>query len=133
MQRRDPEVKPYTGGEFRIRGSDRPPKRESVAKPSRLMVATDWRPVEKGTLRGFFSLRLPSGIRLRDCALHSQGDSRWIGLPGKPQIDAEGRHRIDPATGKKAYTPTVEISRERREAFQAQALAAVDVMLEGEP
>jgi hypothetical protein len=95
------------------------------------IVASDWRPLEKNTLRGFFTLALsPSGLVLRECALHAKGDKRWIGLPSKPQIDAEGRHRIDPSTGKKAYSPVVEITgSEARRRFQKAALEAVDGLL----
>lgn len=98
-----------------------------VSRPP--MRASNWRPLERGTLRGFFDLRLPSGLTIRECTYHEKGDSRWVGLPGRPQIDAGGRQRIDPATGKKAYVAVVELARERREAFQLQALTAIDGML----
>ena len=98
--------------------------------PARI-VALDWHPItpRRNTLLGFVSLQLPSGLVLRDCAVHQKGDRRWIGLPGKAQIDSDGRHRTD-ASGKRLYTPTVEIpDSARRERFQAAALAAVDQML----
>jgi hypothetical protein len=96
------------------------------------MLATDWRAVVSNTLRGFFTLRLSTGIVLREVSYHEQGDKGWVGLPGKPQLDDTGKHRTDPATGKKAYIPVVEIpDKDRRENFQRQALAAVDRMLEG--
>jgi hypothetical protein len=98
----------------------------------RAFVARDWRPVERNTLRGFLTLELPSGLGLRECSLHAQGDRRWIGLPGRPQLDADGRHRVDPDTGKRAYVPVVEIhGTAARERFQQAALAAVDRLLEG--
>jgi hypothetical protein len=79
--------------------------------------------------RGFFNLRLASGICINDLTLHERGDRRWVGLPGKPQIDAEGRQRIG-ENGKKLYTPVVEIpDRATRNNFTEQALAAVDRML----
>jgi hypothetical protein len=93
------------------------------------MVASNWRPLERGTLLGFFDLQLPSGLKLRECTFHVKGDSAWIGLPGKPQLDAEGKHWIGP-DGKKAYSPVVEIpSRKRRDRFQEQAVAAVRRLL----
>jgi hypothetical protein len=93
------------------------------------ITASDWVPRQSNTLRGFCNLRLPSGLVLRDCSVHQQGDRRWVGLPGKPQIDSEGRHRTD-AAGKRLYVPTVEIpDPARRERFQAAALAAVDRLL----
>jgi len=62
-----------------------------------VITAADWHGMVRGTLQGFLTLRLPSGMELRECSYHRQGDKRWIGLPGKPQIDQEGRHRVDPS------------------------------------
>jgi hypothetical protein len=93
-------------------------------------VASDWVPRESNTLRGFCSLRLASGLVLRDVSVHQQGNRRWVGLPGKPQLDTEGRQRVDPSTGKKLYAPCVEIpDKPTRDRFQAAALAAVDRLL----
>ena len=89
-------------------------------------------PKPSSTLLYFCSLHLsPSGLVLRDCTLHEKPDgSRWVGLPGKPQIDAEGRHRKDATTGKALYTPIVEIAgKEERQRFQQAALAAIDKLL----
>jgi hypothetical protein len=99
-------------------------------KTAAVMRAVDWRPITSGSLRGFFDLQLASGIRIHDCMLHERDGSRWVGLPGKAQIDADGRQRIDPATGKRAYTPVVTIpSSEIREKFRSAALEAVDRLL----
>jgi hypothetical protein len=95
-----------------------------------MITATDWRPMVKNTLRGFLPLKLqPSGIVLRECGLHVEGDKRWIGLPSKPQIASDGRHKFDAATGKRLYVHIVEVAgREERQRFQA---AAVDKLLGG--
>lgn len=70
-----------------------------------------------------------SGLVINDCTLHEKDDRRWIGLPGKPQIE-DGRQRTDPATGKGLYTPVIEIpDRDARSKFQELALAAVDRLL----
>src|SRR5262249_39001442 len=91
--------------------------------------ASDFKPMERNTLRGFVTLHLPSGLVLRDCTYHRQGESEWIGLPGKPQLDAEGRHRRDHDTNKALYSPVVEIpDRRARERFQAAALGAVHAL-----
>jgi hypothetical protein len=95
-------------------------------------VARDWRPCERNTLRGFMTLILSSGLVLHECSYHVQGSKRWVGLPGRPQLEADGRHRVDPNTGKKAYTAVVEISgKAARERFQRAALIAIDRLLEG--
>jgi hypothetical protein len=99
-----------------------------------MIAASDWRPVTKdnSSLRGFCALSLsPSGILLHGAALHERGDRRWVALPGRPQLDAEGRHRKDPTTGKPLWTPVVEIrGKDERERFQAAALAAIDKLLD---
>lgn len=96
-----------------------------------MITASDWRAIERNTLRGFLVLRLaPSGLVLRDCSLHEKDGKRWIGLPSKPQLDDEGRQRTAPATGKRLYAPIVEIAgKAEREAFQIAALAAADRLL----
>jgi hypothetical protein len=97
-----------------------------------MIVATDWKPRERNTLRGFAALELrPSGLILHGCTLHQHPDGReWIALPSKPQFDISGLPKKDSATGKIAYTPVVEIrGKEQREKFQAAARAAVVKLL----
>jgi hypothetical protein len=95
-----------------------------------MIRATDWRPLERGTLRGFLTLHLDSGIVLRDCGLHKKGDSEWVSLPAKPQVDRDGQPRRDPQTGRLQYSTVVEIpDRTRREQFRAAALAAAHELL----
>jgi hypothetical protein len=97
-----------------------------------MIRASDWRPVERNSLRGFITLNLePSGLVLRDCTVHRTQDGReWIGLPAKPQIDRDGQHRKDPETGKSLYTAVVEVQgKEAWERFQTAPLAAVRQLL----
>jgi hypothetical protein len=96
-----------------------------------MITASDLREHVSGTLRAFVKLTLsPSGLKLSDCTYHEREDRRWIGLPGKPQLDSDGRVCKDPATGKTLHTPLVEIvGKAERERFQQAALAAVDRLL----
>ena len=98
------------------------------------MKATRWRPVRKGSLLGFLSLHLDSGLVLRDCSVHRASDGRlWLGLPAKPQLDREGRQARD-INGKRIYEPVVEIDdKARREIFQTQAVAAVTKLVGDDP
>src|ERR1051325_4979374 len=101
-----------------------------------MILASDWHPLERHTLRGFVTLALdPSGLVLRDCTYHRHQDGReWIGLPGKPQLDTNGQQRRDPATGKALYVPVVEIpDKDARERFQRAALEAVHRLIGGAP
>jgi hypothetical protein len=92
------------------------------------MRASGWHPHQSGSLVGFVCLHLASGITIRDCTVHHLGDRRWIGLPGKPQLDAGGNVRRGD-NGKPLYVPIVEISPAVRDRFQQQALAAVDDLI----
>ena len=99
-----------------------------------MIRASDWRPIQRNTLRGFVTLTFePSGLVLHDCAIHKEGRD-WIGLPGKPQIDRDGQPRKDPITGKQLYVAIVEIpDRDARERFQQAALAAVRDLIGDRP
>jgi hypothetical protein len=94
-------------------------------------IASDGRAVEKNAPRGFFALKLPSGIKINECSYHEEANgTRWVGLPGRPQLDTEGKHRTDPTTGRKLYVPIVEIvGAESRRRFKEAALDAVDRLL----
>ena len=54
------------------------------------VVLLEWKPIAKGSLRGFAAVRLGRSLVMRDLAiLHSNGRA-WVGLPGKPIIGADG-------------------------------------------
>lgn len=107
--------------------------RGSPATSRQKFIASDWRKVSRNSLQGFFSLTLPSGVTLRECSLHERNGKRWVGLPARPQTNKDGSRRIDPKTGKSAWSPLVEIrDRAIRERFQTAALAAVDRLLASE-
>ncbi len=87
----------------------------------REFIASDWKPLEKNTLRGFFTIILPSGMRLRECSLHARDGSRWIGLPTKTWTKRDGST---------AHTPLVDfVSDDALDRFGVLALAAIDKLL----
>jgi hypothetical protein len=93
-------------------------KPAGVSGGHRELQASNWKAIEKNTLRGFASLKLPCGLIIHNCSLHEQNGSRWIGMPG-------GRYQK--ADGETAYAPAVEFSdRESREEFRISALRAID-------
>ena len=93
------------------------------------MTATDWKPLQRNSLQGFFTLHMASGLVLHECSFHQKDGKSWVGLPGKPQVTSEGKHRTD-QNGKRLYTPVVEIpDKEARARFQTAALAAVSTLL----
>lgn len=78
---------------------------------------SNWRPRESGSLRGFFSLLLPSNMIIHDCQLFEKGDRRWINLPTR-QYESQGERK---------FAPIIEFSdRDAEDRFRHQALSALD-------
>jgi hypothetical protein len=78
------------------------------------VTVSNVRKINKGALIGFFDVALPSGIKLNGCTLLEKDGKRWIGLPSREWVKADGS---------KSYVPTVEIpDREARDKFNAMVL-----------
>ena len=64
------------------------------------MALKAFRPMAKGSLRGFATVRLPIRLLIADC----RGcGSRGASLPAKPILDRDGRHVEE--NGKRKYAP----------------------------
>ena len=50
----------------------------------------DFKPYSKNTLKGFFDLRLASGMVLCGCTLYEKNGRYWIGLPAKSYLKDDG-------------------------------------------
>jgi DNA-binding cell septation regulator SpoVG len=84
----------------------------------RQLVVSNWKAFEKNTLRGFFSLTLPSGMIVHNCALHEKGSARWIGLPTRQYRKEDGAV---------AYSPVIDFAgTAERNRFQAAAMEALE-------
>ena len=91
-----------------------------TATARRSFTIREWKPFERNSLRGFLSIELRSGMILHGCTLHEKNGSRWVGLPAKEYTKE----------GERAWVPLVEFaSKEVRQAFQEQALAAFDAYM----
>ncbi len=91
-----------------------------------MIRCTKFTPIAKGALRGFADLALDSGMVIHDALLMESNGKRWVNLPGRPQLTKDQSVKRDDA-GKIAYSPVLSIpDRSRRDAFSAQALAAID-------
>lgn len=74
----------------------------------------DWKPVERNTLLGFFSVLTPSGLIIKDLTLHHRGEERWVSFPGKPFKKADGSD---------GYVTLVDFeTKDLRQKFRALAL-----------
>jgi hypothetical protein len=54
----------------------------------RTITVSNWKPLQQsGSLRGFLTLTLPSGLIIHNCQLLEAGSKRWVGLPARvPQL-----------------------------------------------
>jgi hypothetical protein len=79
----------------------------------------NFRAVVKNTLLGFFDLTLDDiGLQIVGCSLHERDGNRWIGYPGKPYKDKEG---------KESWANIVNFtSREAKDKFSMLVHAALD-------
>lgn len=82
------------------------------------MHISDWKPFQKNTLRGFFTLTLDSGLVIHKCSAHVKNGSRWIGLPAQ---------RYTKKDGSTAYVNILEFTdRKIADNFSAQVLRLID-------
>ena len=70
------------------------------------MRLVGWKPLVKGTLRGFANVELPTGLRLIDCPIFVGPNGPGAALPSKPVLDCEGRQARP--SGKPEFAPVVE-------------------------
>jgi DNA-binding cell septation regulator SpoVG len=83
----------------------------------RTIRISNWKAFSQNTLRGFFSVTLPSGLIIHNCSLHEKNDSRWIGLP------AQSYRKKDGSVG---YVRLIEFtSSELADNFRRQVLDAL--------
>jgi hypothetical protein len=93
----------------------------------KLTVQVDaFKPIRSNTLYGFCTIVIPElHLKITDLTVHKKNDSRWVGLPGKAQIDRDGNVRRN-ERGKVAYTPVIEFTdKQTRDAFSARVIASL--------
>jgi hypothetical protein len=54
------------------------------------MKVTGWKANEKGTLRGFFSLLLDSGLQIDGMSYHEKEGKTWVSFPSRPYQGDDG-------------------------------------------
>jgi hypothetical protein len=80
----------------------------------------EWKPVRKGPLRGWATLKIERmHQKIHDVGIFEQDGKRWANLPSKPMIGRDGMVLKDTA-GKTRYQPTIEwTDKETIERFNA--------------
>ena len=90
------------------------------------VMVSDWKARSSGTLVGFFSASLPSGLELHELMVHHRDGSWWLSFPSKPMLAADGAALRDDS-GKVRYSaPLVSFAtRQARDRFIEQVLEAL--------
>jgi hypothetical protein len=79
---------------------------------------TNWKPLAKGSLLGFFDVELPSGLIMRRCSLCHKDGKRWVNPPQAQWTRNDGTI---------TYSKLVEFrDRPTEVRFHEQALRAFD-------
>ncbi len=87
----------------------------------------EWRPLVKGSLRGFAKVELPSGMVISDVTILTGERGAWASPPSKPQIGRDGVVLKD-AADKTKYSPIIEFtSKEIRDRWSVQIIEALRV------
>jgi hypothetical protein len=85
-----------------------------------------FKPLRSNTLFGFVTIKIPAlHLRIVDLTVHQKNDSRWVGLPAKPQLDRDGTVRRD-ERGKILYSSVLEFTdKATRDAFSARVIESL--------
>jgi hypothetical protein len=88
------------------------------------ITLTAWKPMRKGSLRGFATVEF-SHMTLFEVPVLSSSGKHWAALPSKPVVDAEGRHVVK--EGKRCYTPVLQWkSRDISDRFSSAVVGLVE-------
>src|SRR5690242_2445521 len=70
------------------------------------ITVSEWKPRQSGSLRGFCTVQLPSGMILHEVSIHARNGSWWASPASKPMIGKDGTALRD-ADGKTRNAPVV--------------------------
>jgi hypothetical protein len=70
------------------------------------MILRSWRPLVRGSLRGFAAVTLLSMIEIDEVAVHVSGGRAWASLPARPMIDG-ARQALRDDRGKIRYVAPI--------------------------
>jgi hypothetical protein len=73
------------------------------------IVISNWKPVQKNSLLGFFSAQMPSGMIMNEISVHSSNGKLWASPPSKPMVGRDGIALKD-ENGKVKYSPLIAFS-----------------------
>jgi hypothetical protein len=90
------------------------------------MTLRSWKPIRKGSLRGFACISLPNGLQVDDCPVLSTAGKHWATLPSKPVVTKDGLQARIPGSGKPQYAAMLRWSdRDTSQRFSDAVVALV--------
>lgn len=99
-----------------------PPTSDTSTSSARHKLISEWKPINKNTLLGAFTVTLPSGMVIQGCMVHRTDGREWVALPGAAQIDRDGTLKRG-SDGKVEYKTLVRfVSKVIYERFQTPIL-----------
>src|SRR5262245_59263379 len=118
---RTPVLDPRTGKVYSLAGFwrwERRRIRDKMRYGNPVVSVSNWKPLKSGSLRGFLTVTVRSGLIIHDCQLLEAGGKRWIRLPA---------HRFQSADGSRKYQPLVEFtSKHAALNFRESVLRAIE-------
>ena len=95
-----------------------------TAAGSLSVTLLSWKPIIKGALRGFATIRLGRSLKIPDVSVLCSNGKLWASLPGKPLI-ADGKALLDDR-GKQRYVQILEwTDKTAADRFSAAVVAAI--------
>jgi hypothetical protein len=85
------------------------------------VTISDWKARQSGTLRGFCTVHLPSGMILHEVAVHHRNGSWWASPASKPMLSKDGTVLRDDA-GKVRYAPIISFDTKQTRDRLSQAV-----------
>lgn len=90
------------------------------------MTLEGFKPLRKGSLIGFASVKLPIGLVITDIPICTSHGKSWAALPSKLMVDRDGQPMVDSA-GKRKYVPILSWSdRETSNKWSEAVIALVN-------
>ncbi len=92
---------------------------------TRSFSVSNWKALRKGSLLGFVSVTMPSGMTLHEVCVMTSHGRFWASPPSKPMIDRNGIVMTGD-DGKRRYSPIIEFeSKDTRERWSDAVIEAV--------
>lgn len=74
------------------------------------IIITNWKPMDRNSLRGFLSAQFPSGLIVHEVSVHASNGKVWASPPSKPLIDGTSGNALRDGDGKIRYVPLIAFS-----------------------